>query len=1049
MKKHRNLILILLVAVVALTLCFVACDKVKEAIMDAPENIRYDGEYLTWDKVEADYYTVSINGGEAQRANSTAYAYQSKTNFDVTVTAVKGDASKGTSKSFHYLAPVATINVRNNGELYWDAVGGANAYEIQVNGTSTGQVTDTSYTALAAGGNRVKVKPVVSGDDSFYSDWSAEKYVNVYVTPSNLSYDGTSITWQGNAPKYEVIVNGQAKTVNETKMAYNSESKDFTVSIKAIGDYVNNFDSAVAEESFAYLDTVTDITVEEGILKWQAVDNAKGYKVKVGATVNVVSGTEFSGLTAGQSLDVSVLPYNDEGNYFSYWSATKTVYVLSVPSYRWNNDLELDTEANNNFVWDAVPAAAGYTVKVTSPDGNTETLTYGQDQRAYANLYEAVGVYTVRVKANSDVLDTDRYDSKFSDPITIERLAAPRQTASNFIVSDANSLASGFTVNFIGVNGATGYQLYKDGVALNGLTAGPDGAAITDNNVVATTVTSEQNFTYMVQTLGGVSTTDGLTYVKLPSIKSTSLSFNIVVQQQPQGLTASGYNAFWNAVGGSNGYVVSYGGQTYTSSTESYNLKVLSVGRSDFAVCARGDGAATLASNFTATLEIRKLDYPRNIRIVYGEGNGLLQYDDVSNATGYSVFVGENYQALDQQSWDEMYKQISENGTVISMSADANTFNVDNTVYFLSSDISPTQTFVRLAAPTFPEGALSNQSEIRWNAPDNINTNEYTPTYVVKFSDTTVAQRNGTSYNLSQLEAGNYVFTIRAVGDDTHYLDSEYTYVGKSFTKLATPTMSVESDGYHWNAVPSASAYYVEIDGARVFDEDHVAGKEYVRKPNYSTIGQHTVRLSAIGNGINTVSSNAYEYTQVVEQLQRPEISASYSNPDGFVIGGSIIATVTTATPHAVNYQYEIAGKSSVSSELTASQVMDSQGLCSVKVKALGGVIENEIYYTDSLYSAENTIILLAQPSLADFQMSADGIIMWKNVTNANGYDYQIKFDGGEFSSVAHLSGSSLTVDKFRQYTNITIRVRSSANGSPYKVNSTWTEWTWTNSNVA
>ena len=258
----------------------------------------------------------------------------------------------------------------------------------------------------------------------------------------------------------------------------------------------------------------------------------------------------------------------------------------------------------------------------------------------------------------------------------------------------------------------------------------------------------------------------------------------------------------------------------------------------------------------------------------------------------------------------------------------------------------------------------------------------------------------------------------------------------------------MESDGYHWSVVASASAYYVEIDGERVYDADHIAGQTYIYKPSFSTVGSYTVRLTAIGNGINTVSSKPYVYTQSVEQLQRPEISVSYSNPDGFVVGGTIDVEITLATPNAINYQYEIGGRSSSSAELQMSQAMDSPGTFIVRVKALGGVIDdNDIYYIDSLYSAETSMTLLAHPTTAGFQMTSDGIIQWRVVPGANGYDYQISYDGGDFSDITHIGGSSLTIEGFRQYTNITIRVRASANGAADKVSSAWTEWTWTNSN--
>ena len=241
---------------------------------------------------------------------------------------------------------------------------------------------------------------------------------------------------------------------------------------------------------------------------------------------------------------------------------------------------------------------------------------------------------------------------------------------------------------------------------------------------------------------------------------------------------------------------------------------------------------------------------------------------------------------------------------------------------------------------------------------------------------------------------------------------------------------------------------YDEIDGERVYDADHIAGQTYIYKPSFSTVGSHTVRLTAVGNGINTVSSKPYVYTQSVEQLQRPEISVSYSNPDGFVVGGTIDVEITLATPNAINYQFEIGGRASSSAELQMSQAMDSPGVFTVRVKALGGVIDdNDIYYAESLYSVSTTMTLLAAPTVAGFEMTSDGIIQWKAVSEANGYDYQIAFDRGDFADIVHIGGSSLTVEDFRQYTRITIRVRASANGAANKVNSEWIEWTWVNNN--
>jgi len=42
----------------------------------------------------------------------------------------------------------------------------------------------------------------------------------------------------------------------------------------------------------------------------------------------------------------------------------------------------------------------------------------------------------------------DYYDSKYSAPISVERRAAPKATANNFVVSTADNLSAGFTVNY-------------------------------------------------------------------------------------------------------------------------------------------------------------------------------------------------------------------------------------------------------------------------------------------------------------------------------------------------------------------------------------------------------------------------------------------------------------------------------------------------------------------------------------------------------------------------------------------------------------------------
>ena len=172
MKKKLLILFLSVIGTVMLALGISACSKVQEILLKAPENIAYDGTYITWDKVDdAEYYMVQIGNAEAARSNSTTYYYEANgESFDVTVSSVLGETQESASVTFKPLATIEEVFVGNDGSISWDAVSGANAYQISINGTVlTNNVTDTRYSDLPEGSNRVKVKPVVSGDSTFYS----------------------------------------------------------------------------------------------------------------------------------------------------------------------------------------------------------------------------------------------------------------------------------------------------------------------------------------------------------------------------------------------------------------------------------------------------------------------------------------------------------------------------------------------------------------------------------------------------------------------------------------------------------------------------------------------------------------------------------------------------------------------------------------------------------------------------------------------------------------------------------------------------------------
>lgn len=1051
MKRKLLFILCSALIFVGAVIGLSACDKVQEILLSDPENISFDGSYVTWDRVDgADYYMVSINGGEAVRSNSTTYSYSSGDSFEVTITAVFDGAETSASVTFKPLAAIESLYVSADGVVSWDAVSGANAYEVSVNGDIF-TTTDTAYDELASGSNRVRVKPIVSGDKSYYSSYSEEKSIYIYAAPAAVRYDGSVLSWTGNASSYRININGEIREVTGNRMNYDSGNTDFTVEIVALGNHETSFDSAAAAEEFHYLDPIDELFVEDGIIKWNPVEGAAGYKVKVdGVERAEVKEATYEGIAIGRSVDVEVMPFNDDGNYFSTWSELKTVYILETPTVRWNNDLELDGEANNNFIWDGVNAASGYTVRLTCNGELVDIYSYSSLQRYFADAYTEIGTYTIEVKANADVGSGDYYDSRYSEPVTVRRLAAPTAASDNFIVSDRDSLAAGFTVNFNRADGAVGYRMYKDGVALD--TAFTTGTSLSDRNVADVTEISEQHYTYMVRSTGEMRTTPDGIYVTLPSLSTQSLSFDITVQASPQLLRMSGYMLSWEPVSGGSGYTVAYGGIANTSQSEIYDLSTLLPGTYSVTVAARGNGGSVLPSNASAPVTITRLQPPTDISIT-SAANGTLHWTDVSHADGYSAYLDLSETALDSDSLDNMYQFISTTGTTVSMTAEANYYNADGTVYYMTSPSSQTQQFIRLEAPVFPEGAVSSSSELMWSVPSNVNSAEYTPVYSI-FS--ALGEQigggtfNGTRYDITYLEGGSeYTFYVKAIGNDTRYLDSDYSAAIVVY-KLDAPEITVSNNQYTWSGVTNASSYYLEIDGVRVSDEFHVSGTTYSYTPRFTSAGDHIVKLRAVGDGRYTLDSKDYVLTQKAVLLETPEIEFSYSS-DAFEPNGSIIVNIIKPVDNNNGYQYEVAGETVTERSESYVKTIFSTGKYVIRVRAHGGTIDaNGVYYIDSLYAGGNaayTLTLLGQPSSSSFRITTDGAVMWDSVSGSLGYDYMISYDGGEFSEIMHRPSSALDpIDNYKQYKTVTVRVRASGDGSTV-ISSAWAEWTWTNVN--
>ena len=1066
MKTRKYALLLMTVLLLMTTALFTACTA-GQGNLSAPQNISYDGTILTWSPVEnADSYTVKINDAEPLTVRTNSYAYRAEgTSFTVTIKAQSTAGrtpvlSEATTVDFKPLESVKELRVADDGSVSWDMTNLATGYKIKLDGKELEQVVyEPEFKELGAGAHSIQVRPVIDGDPSYYSAWSPAASVTVLdsLTKDDITYEDGKLRWHyvTGARYYEIKVNGivLSSECTSPEFDYDPQRTDFEVTVKAIGNHSTTYDGTESEvKKFVFLDPVTNVRVEDGILLWDAVSGADAYRLKLNNTVYGQTFTEcrFENLTANIPTSIQVLPITNDTAYFSDWSEEKNVLLLPAPHIRWEGDFNLSGAAIQSIVWDGIDNAAGYAVELTRPDGTVTVNSLGEIARGFEESYLQKGTYKVRVKALAAADSTNATcDSAFSTPITVIRLEGPKPIGNDYITSNPEKLSEGFVVNCKTVSDAAQYRLYKNG-AEEQSSINPQ---FTVTELVSEMSLEEQQINFRVQAVGSVKTVDGATVVALNSLEADDLSFNITILATPAKRAdgyMSGYSYSFGSVNGAMGYAVDVGGMRYTATSTTYDLSVLEAGAYTVKVCAKGNGGNVLPSNYSSPLNVIRLAAPTNVRIQTENAEGLLSYNSVMYATGYTVVFNNDGNAVPADSISNINSRITESGTTLYMQSTANYYNEDQTVYYMTSSPGATHTFIKLAAPVFADPIYDNDRLI-WNAPSNINTEVYTPTYNVYPDETNRpynGEFNGTSIDLSGLEGDRtYVFTVEAIGDGTRYVNSNKSDP-RSLYKLATPTVTRENGKFVWSSVARAVSYAVYVDGELMETYSAQGGaKSFSYTPNFTELKTYTVQVIAVGDGINSINSNPYTIYQETKQLSTPDFSVTYSQ-EAYSPTGEIVVTITSPTPHATAYSYTVAGVTKVSAAESHRHNPGSVGSYDVRVYALGGSFDEDgIYYLDSQSQGGNPryrITLLASVGTgSNFKLTADDFLSWAPVADASGYEIAYSINGAGFTAYEKVMGTSYGFADLSNVTTLTVRIRAKGNDIN-TISSEYVEKTWT-----
>ncbi len=1066
MKKKLCLLLVLF----AITLLATACDLNQfggTEKLGSVTDIKYDGSVITWQSVaNAQKYTVSVNGGAELSAPGTMFSYSNATNasFTVTVTA-KADGysdSDPVSKSFSPLGTVTNIEVLNDGEITFGAVDGATYYVVNVDGTDN-VVNELSYSGLTAGKHVVKIcakADAASGDVVYYSKYSSPKTIIICgeTDKSKITFNSmyNTISWQGvtNAQSYEVTIqNGLdivSEVVSKTSYSFDPQNANFTVGIRALGNHTSSYDSQIAtEKSFVYLETARNIHLDDGILYWDDVAGANGYKIRLNnSSIVAVKTNQYDGLPINSSVDVEIMPVSEEDTYFTSWSARESFKILPAPVLQWvGNHDGLDGNKVSSVIWDAVENAQGYEVSLSYMAPNEkepsvpQSFDFGKLVVGFEYDYLDAGTYFVKIKSLASDSDPNTSDSKFSQEIKVIRLSAPSLLSNQAITSTSDNLQDGVTVSFNPVSRATSYRVWKDNSIFNTVTTNQ----FKDYNVVSSEVIVEQLINYKLQSIGkNAATENGITTVVLDSLTSNMLKVEIKVLAVPTVKDMNGYVYSFDSVYGAYGYNVSVDGKNNARDNNTYDLSGLSAGTSNVKVCARGNGADILASNYSATLQIYRLMSPYDIKVLTdNENEGALSYKtDPNNAgSGFEVYIDGSEKAIPVDNLTNMKQYITTTGTEIFMRASANKYNELKTIYYMTSPASETLHIRKLSAVTFGDSAFTSTQFI-WNTSSGAVRYE-----VYNAQEILYGSYDGASMQLDSFEGGkNYTLKVKAIGDGKTTFNSDFSDQ-KSIYKLKTPKLTAENDRYKWDAVSDATSYVFYIDGEPASLDIHVAGGEYYVIPNFTKLKTYSVQVKAVGDGgVRTIDSALCSIEQKTQQLQTPDFKISYSK-ECYSSEGEIIVDVTLETPNANGYTYIVGGVAGTSKELSYRYNPNGAGSYSVGVYAVGGLFgEDGTYYLSSQTCGNNeayTIKLLGSVNQSNIKLSMDGRLTWSAVNGATSYTIKLVINGEEKEiETTYTPAFDLSdIIAFKQVNSLSVEIQ--AHGNTKCVSSAVTKKEW------
>ncbi len=861
-------------------------------ILVPPTNLRYEEGIIKWDYTGTDveFFKVVINGKEYKTTDTKLEYNGNKEDFSITVEAcTSGENSydseplKGDCK---YLKPVSNFTFDENGNLTWGAVENAEGYRIDLNDVISTS-TEPAYGNLELDKvYTIKVTPT-SSQLSYTSE--PEPYTFEKLSPIEgvkFSAETNTITWNKHtrATSYELIVNGEVYTTKENKYTIGRTEQDISIQVFAKGSIDNSKSFFAKEAHYTYMGTLGAPTIVEGKLVWTASETAKRYVVTfLDGTKKETTAAELTDFRKGEQHTVTVTSYGENEFYFSYPSASFTFTVLNAP---------IISFSQNNITWNTNEDASGYEVVVLKDGEDYANKNLSKTELVYSDTYGAAGTYEVRVRATAPETD-GVYSSEFSNTYEIVRLPAPD---GHKILNDTNK-TDHLYLSVNEVNGANGYI-----VKVNGGNVYDDIKTASFNLDVFALVDNHQESTFNIEIYSkGSSPTSSKVYLD----STEAHTFTVTRLATPQNVSVVGKTVKWDSVKNAGKYVVLVNGTRYVSETNNYTLPAIGAGKTSITIYAVNDSENYMNSRPSEKLEVKKLPKVTGVDVTTDKsGNIRLEWTQIDGNTGYTVKIG-----TDEHSADVNAFLLSSYLTSIKEGE-----GVQITVYAMGDgkttiDSEPSDTFT-ISRFNRPQGLKVNGSNITWDA-CTINDKPATG-YSVKINGQEY-NATGTSFSTADLDPGEYTISVKALGDNKHTLDSEFssTITVTKLGEVKEIKTEAGSNLIKWDAVQGAESYVVNVTDS---NEKITQKTELVFAPTAAKT--YTITIYARSNSANTINGTTTTHQITVSALTAPKKADDLSALGTFTVTQendkytiNINAPVNAVPTENVSYTVSVGGK--------------------------------------------------------------------------------------------------------------------------------------------